>query len=129
MVEDSKFSLKTTFNEAIHSRVFLALFVIIIIQAIAFAILVFSMGKIGVPQVPIRFDGFSFTELFRENGSYLINFAVFGVVVAVMNILVSLKLYHTKGRAMALGVLWLTVAIFVILTVILLALLGLGSVL
>jgi len=129
MAEDNKFSLKDTFNEAIRSRVFLALFIIIAIEAIAFVILVLSMGKIGVPQVPVRFDGFSYTELFRENGSYLINFAVFGVVVAVANIMVSLKLLHTKGRTMALGILWLTIAIFIILTIILLALLRIGSVL
>ena len=129
MKKDDKFSLKTTFGEAIHSRVFLVLFIVIILQAIAFAALVLSLGKIGVPQVPIRFDGFSFTELFRENGSYLINFAVFGAVVAITNILVSLKLYHAKGRMVAIGVLWLTIVIFIILTIILLALLRIGSVL
>jgi len=129
MVEESKFSIKDTFLEAIRSRVFLALFIIIIIEAVVFIIFVLSMGKIGVPQVPIRFDGFSFTEIFRENGSYLINFAVFAAVVAATNILVSLKVYRTKGRNIALGVLWLTVAIFIILTIILLALLGTGSIL
>ena len=129
MTENNKFSLKNTFNEAIHSRVFLVLFVIIIIEAVAFIALVLSMGKIGIPQVPVRFDGFSYTGLFRENGSYLLNFVAFGIVVAATNILVSLKLYHVKGRTVAVGILWLTVVIFVILTIILIALLGIGSVL
>ena len=127
--EENKFSIKKTFTEAIRSRVFLTLFVIIIIEAIAFIVLVLSMGKIGVPQVPVRYDGFSFTEIFRQNGSYMINFAVFGAIVAVTNILISLKVYYTKGRAIALGVLWLTVVVFVILMIILLALLETGSVL
>ena len=129
MKEEKQITLSGAFKEAVKSRVFLVLTVILVVQLVAFLIIVLSIGKVGSVQVPIRYDGYSYTNIFRDNGSYLLNFAFYGIVLFCANILVSMKLYIKKGRSMALGVLWLTVAVFFISTVILLVLLSTGSVL
>ena len=129
MEKTSKITLRDAFKEAVKSRVFMTLTIIVLVQLVVFLILLFTMGKIGSVQVPVRYDGFSYTELFRDNGSYLLNFAFFGVVVFIANILVALKMYSKKGRLATLAILWLTIAIFLIATILLISLLGVGSVL
>ena len=124
-----KNNLKTAFQQALGSRVFLALWAFIILQSIALIILVLSFGKIGQPGVPYRYDGFSSTGIFRDNGSYLLNLVLFAVAVPVLNSLISLKLYAVRGRNVGLGILWLTVIIMLIATVFVVALLNLGNVL
>jgi hypothetical protein len=122
-------SLKVAFQEALRSRVFLVLWVIILLQTVALVILTLSLGKIGQPGVPYRYDGFSATGIFRDNGSYLLNFALFAVVVPILNSLISLKMYVVRGRNVGLGILWMTVIVMLVATVFVVALLNLGNVL
>lgn len=122
-------SIKQAFLHAASSRVFLTLWVIILLQIIATLVLVFSFGKIGQPGVPYRFDGFSATGIFRDNGSYLLNFALFAVVVPILNIFISLKMYAVKGRSIGIAMLWLTIVLMMIAIVFLVALLNIGNVL
>ncbi|MDR1196730.1 MAG: hypothetical protein LBL08_00415 [Candidatus Nomurabacteria bacterium] len=126
---DKTMSIKQAFLHAASSRVFLTLWVIILLQIIATLVLVFSFGKIGQPGVPYRFDGFSATGIFRDNGSYLLNFALFAVVVPILNIFISLKMYAVKGRSIGIAMLWLTIVLMMIAIVFLVALLNIGNVL
>ena len=48
---------------------------------------------------------------------YTLNFAAFAAMVFVLSILTSLKLLEIKGRQLALGWLWLTVAVLLVSTV------------
>lgn len=124
-----KISLKTAFGQAVKSRVFLALWIFIILQAIVLILLTIGFGKIGQPGVPYRFDGFSVTGIFRDNGSYMLNFILFAVAVPILNSILSLKMYVVRGRNVGLAILWLTVVVMLIATVFVAALLNLGNVL
>jgi hypothetical protein len=126
---NGKVSLKSAFTQAIRSRVFLVLWIIIIVQAVFLVLLTLSLGKIGQPGVPYRYDGFSATGIFRDNGSYLLNFIFFAVAVPILNSFVSLKMYAVRGRSVGLGILWLTVVIMLAATIFVVALLNLGNVL
>jgi hypothetical protein len=126
---DKTMSVKQAFLHAVRSRVFLTLWIIIILQIVASLILVFSFGKIGQPGVPYRFDGFSATGIFRDNGSYLLNFGLFAVVAPILNVFISLKMYAVKGRSIGIAVLWLTIVLMMITIVFLAALLNIGNVL
>jgi hypothetical protein len=120
--------LKGAFREAVKSRVFLTLWVIIIIQTVLFLIIVLSMGRIGEPGVPVRHNGFECaTCINSDNGSYLLNFVFLAIVLSVVNVLVSLKLYSVKGRNIALTVLWLTIVVFAIALFFVLGLLNRGN--
>lgn len=124
-----KLSIKSAFKQAVRSRVFLALWIVIILQAVLLIVLTLSLGKVGQPGVPYRYDGFSETGIFRDNGSYLLNFVLFAIVVPILNSVVSLKMYLVRGRSVALGILWLTIVIMLVATIFTVALLNLGNVL
>jgi hypothetical protein len=126
---NGKISLKNAFQQAIRSRVFLMLWAVIIIQAVILIVLTLSLGRIGQPGVPYRYDGFSATGIFRDNGAYLLNFVFFAVAIPIVNSLVSLKMYSVRGRSVGLGILWLTVAIMLSAIIFVVALLNLGNVL
>jgi flagellar basal body-associated protein FliL len=120
-------SLKESFKEAAHSRVFIALWAVIVLQVCAMIGLVFVMGRIGQPGTPVRYDGFSATNISLDNGLYLTVFAIWAVIFAILNIVISLKTYGFRGRQVALIILWLTVSILLIATVFAVALLSAGS--
>jgi hypothetical protein len=124
-----KMTISAAAKHALGSRVFLVLWALLVVEAVALIILTFALAKIGQPGVPYRYDGFSMAEIFRDNGSYLLNFVVFAVVVPVVNSLVSLKLYAIKGRNIGLAVLWLSVVVMAVAIVFAAALFGLGNVL
>jgi hypothetical protein len=126
---NGKVNLKTAFTHAIRSRVFLALWMLILVQMIVLIVLTLVIGKVGQPGVPYRFDGFSATGIFRDNGSYLLNFILFAVAIPILNSLLSLKMYAVRGRTVGLGILWLTVVIMMIAIIFVVALLNLGNVL
>jgi len=124
---DKELSIKESFKAAAHSRVFVVLWVIILLQAISIAITVLVVGRIGEPGTPVRFDGFSSTGIFLDNGLYLIIFAFWAFIVAILNIAISLKIFGYKGRQTALAVLWLTIVLFVIAIFFIAALLSTGN--
>lgn len=128
MVNMSKtLTLRESFNRAARSRVFVVLWVIIALLAIVVSALTIIMGHIGQPGTPVRYDGFSSTGISLDNGLYLVVFAIWAILIAVLNIFISLKVYGLRGRQMALMVLWFTVALLLIATVFIIALLGAGS--
>ena len=116
-----------SFKAAAGSRVFVVLWIMILLQVLSIVTLVFVMGRIGEPGTPVRFDGFSSTGIFLNNGTYLINFAVWSVIVAVLNIFISLKVYSYRGRQIALTILWFTIVLLAVATVFVVALLNTGN--
>ncbi|GHU08244.1 hypothetical protein FACS189431_4160 [Alphaproteobacteria bacterium] len=126
-------TLKEAYKEALHSRVFIALWLVIVLQVVIFLVMLFTIGRIEAPNAPIRCDGFQATHcvdggIVVANGSYLVNFAILAIIVPIINVFTSLKLYAYKGRQIGLAVLWLTIVIFIIATVFVAALLGIGNI-
>lgn len=122
-------TIKVAAKQALKSRVFVILWVALLIEAIILIAVTLLFAKIGQPGVPFRYDGFSTEGIFRDNGGYLLNFLAFAVVVPVLNTLLSLKMYAVKGRNIGLAVLWLSIVIMTIAIVFVSALFGLGNML
>jgi len=120
--------VKNIFLQAIKSRTFVALWALILIQTIVLVILVSVNIQPRQLQIPVRFDAFAPEQYFRDQWFYLFNFMVFGVLVFIANSLVSLKILDVKGRHLALGFLWSTVAILVIVTVLIAAILRVAGI-
>jgi hypothetical protein len=126
-------TLKEAFKEALHSRVFMSLWAVIVLQVIIFLVMLFTVGRIGESNTPVRCDGFRALHcvdggIVVDNGSYLISFAVLAIIILVMNVFISLRLYAFKGRQIALTILWLTIVVFIVATVFVTALLGIGNI-
>lgn len=127
-MKKNSFNFKDTFKEISTSRVFVTLWIVLALQALIMLVITIVKGHIGSPGIPVRYDGLSNTGIFLANGSYLLNLGAFAVLVPVLNIIISLKIYAVRGRQLALLVLWATVVIMLIATVFTLALLGLGNI-
>lgn len=121
-------SIKPLLLEAIKSRIFVALWVVILLQTIALVILVAVNVHPSQLQVPVRFDTFSTTQYFRDQWFYLFNFIGFGVVMLSVNGLISLKILEVKGRHLALSFLWLTAAMLLIAIVLIAAVLRVAGI-
>jgi hypothetical protein len=106
--------VKNLFLEAIKSRIFVALWIVILIQTISIVVLVAVNAHPNQLQIPVRFNAFSTTQYFRDQWFYLLNFVFFAVAVFFINGLISLKILDVKGRHLALSFLWLTIAILLI---------------
>lgn len=114
---------KQAFTEVIRSRVFLALYFVMLLQTALLVVLVLAMSHSSQLQVPVHYSAFSSVQFYREQWYYLLNFAFFGLLVFGVNGFIALKLYAEKGRSMAVNFLLLTVAVLAISTVLIVALL------
>jgi hypothetical protein len=120
--------VKDTFLQAIKSRTFVALWVLILVQVIILTILVAVSVHPRQLQIPVRFDAFAPEQYFRDQWFYIFNFLIYGIVVFFTNTLISLKILDVKGRHLALGFLWLTIAILLIATVLIAAILRVAGI-
>jgi hypothetical protein len=109
--------VKNLFLDAVKSRIFVALWAVILIQVVSLIILVAVNIHSNQLQIPVRFNAFSATQYFRDQWYYLFNFIFFAVVVFLTNIFISLRILEIKGRHLALGFLWFTVATLLIATI------------
>lgn len=95
------------------------LFAIVTLLVAVFIIFVLGATNIRPSelQVPVRYTSFGITNFYRDKWYYLLAFVVFGLAVAVMHALISLRLYALKGRGMAVSFIWLSVIMLVIAAV------------
>jgi hypothetical protein len=120
--------VKSVFFEAIKSRTFVALWVLMLLQVTTLIILVATSVHPNQLQIPVRFDAFSNQLYFRDQWFYLFNFIAFGLVVFSVNSLISLKILDVKGRHLALGFMWITVAVLLIATILIAAVLRVAGI-
>ena len=64
-------------------------------------------------QLVSHYSAFGITHLYRDQWFYLLVFAVFGAIVAILHIVITIKLLINKGRSIALMFAWASVAIIV----------------
>jgi hypothetical protein len=120
--------VKEVLLEAVKSRIFVALWVLMLVQIIILVVLVAINIYPRQLQIPVHFDAFSTEQYFRDQWFYLFNFIAFGVVVFFINSLTSLKILEVKGRHLALGFLWITLAVLFIATVLIAAILKVAGI-
>lgn len=78
-------------------------------------------------QIPVRYTSFGITNFYRDRWYYLLSLVLFAVVVAIMHILVSIRLYQAKGRDLAVSFIWLSVIVLIIASIFIFAVLRVAS--
>lgn len=106
--------LKEVFNEAVHDRPFLIVWIMLLVMALVFVVLAALRITPSDLQIPIRYSSFGVTNFYRDNWYYLLSFVAIGVVMFLTHSFLALKLYAMKGRGLALPFLWLGVGMFVV---------------
>lgn len=120
--------LKSLFKEASHSRAFIALWGVMFVQIITLVIIASLYIHTNQLQVPVRYSAFAEKQYFRSDWIYLFNFIGFGVVVFVMNSLISLKLLGIKGRHLTLSFLWTAILVLAVAIVLIAAILRVAGI-
>ena len=62
-------------------------------------------------QMVVHYTSFGTTNFYRDKWYYLINFAVFVVIMAIVHVVLTYKILLLKGRDLALAFAWLGLAI------------------
>ncbi len=120
--------LKLLFKEASRSRAFIVLWGIMLIQIIMLVIIASLYIHASQLQVPVRYSAFAEAQYFRSQWLYLFNFIGFGVVVFILNSLISLKLLGVKGRHLALSFLWTSIIVLAVAILLIAAILRVAGI-
>ena len=120
--------VKTLFKEALKSRLFVGISILILIQTIFLVVLVSINIHPTSVQIPVQYSAFNPTLYSREQWYYLFFFSIFAVLVLIINLLTSLKILEIKGRSLMLSYLWLTSSILFIATIMTAALLRVAGI-
>lgn len=120
-------NLKDNFKIAFSDRGYLIAFVGLVLVALIIILMGIFQIRPSELQVPVRYSSFGVTNFYRDRWYYLIGFVVFAVVVALMHVLISLKLYVAKGRQLSIAFIWLSVIMLTISAVFIYAILRVVS--
>lgn len=96
---------------ALRDRMYLIALIVLIALSAGLVISTALQLQPSELQLPNRYTSFGITNFYRDKWYYLISFAVFGLVVLLIHVLLSLKLYARKGRELGVTMLWLGVAV------------------
>ena len=86
---------------ALRDRGYSALLVVLGLVTIIAAILMATQIQPVDLQVTNRYSSFGIAKFYRDKWYYLLSFVLSVVIVAIMNTLISLKLYDAKGGQLA----------------------------
>jgi hypothetical protein len=109
-----KQNIKIFLKDLISDRYILVMSVFILVLSIICAI------NIGVSIIPSdikivsHYSAFGISNYYTDNWVYLINFAIFGIIVSLLHIIISVKLLVAKGRSVAIMFIWSGVGVIMI---------------
>jgi len=97
-----KNTIQESFKQLITNRYLTTLAIITTLLAIGLAIYIgFSVQPRDLQQIT-HATVYGVTHLYSDHWYYLISFALFGIVAAMIHVFLSIKLYVTKGHPLAL---------------------------
>ena len=100
-------------KELITNRYLTVLSSVTIILAIAFVIYIGIVVRPSELQLVTHYTAYGVTHLYRDQWFYLLSFGAFGILTALINVAISLKVYLTKGHPLAIMFAWFGVGIIV----------------
>lgn len=106
-----KDTIKSSFKELITNRYLTVLSAATLLLAIGLVVyIIFSVHPRDIQQVT-HGTVYGVTHLYVDQWYYLLSFAAFGVMTAVIHIALAIKLYISKGHPLALFFAWMAVGI------------------
>jgi hypothetical protein len=108
-----KDTISHTFKELITNRYLTVLSGITVILAIAFVIYIGIVVRPSELQLVTHYTAYGITHLYRDQWFYLLSFGGFAVIIAFLNVAMSLKVFLTKGHPLAIMFAWFGIGIMV----------------
>ncbi|MEI6237479.1 MAG: hypothetical protein WCP03_02665, partial [Candidatus Saccharibacteria bacterium] len=120
-VENKFFNYCNYLINQMHDRYHTLLVKVIVLQKYLVYLLVGIVAiGIGLSIVPSdikivsHYSAFGVSNYYTDNWLYLINFVVFGIVVSLLHIIISVKLLAAKGRAVSIMFIWSGIGVIMI---------------
>ena len=107
-------SIKQSFKELITNRYLTVLAIVTIVLTLGYIAYIFITVRPSELQLVTHYTAYGVTHLYRDQWFYLLSFAVFGIMVAILHIGLAVKLFVTKGHPLAIMFAWLGIGIIVL---------------
>lgn len=107
-------TIKHSFKELITNRYLTVLTVVTIILTVAYMVYIFIAVRPSELQLVTHYTAYGVTHLYRDQWFYLLSFAAFGLIVALLHLSIAIKLYITKGHPLAIMFAWLGIGIIIL---------------
>ncbi|MES2631146.1 MAG: hypothetical protein V4611_04260 [Patescibacteria group bacterium] len=108
-----KDTITHSFKELITNRYLTVLSLVTVVLAIAFVIYISVVVRPSELQLVTHYTAYGVTHLYRDQWFYLLGFGAFAIIVAFLNIGISLKVFLTKGHPLAIMFAWFGIGIIV----------------
>jgi len=99
-----------SFSELMGDRQLFVLGIFIALSAISFVLYVALNVHPSELQLVSHYSAFGVTHFYRDQWYYLLAFGVFGLLVAVMHISLTVKILIVKGQTLAILFAWMSIA-------------------
>ena len=116
-------------KELIADRYLLVLLLGLLLFTLIFAVTIGLSIHTSERQLISHYSAFGITHFYFDQWFYLLSFVLFGVIVAVLNVIISIKLMIVKGHSMAVMFAWFGIGIIALGWVASLAILNLRALL
>lgn len=109
-----KSTIIKSFKELIKDRYLLVLLVVFLLVCVVYFIIIGLSIHSSERQVISHYSAFGVTHFYFDQWFYLLSFLAFGLIVAVMHTIITVKLLIVKGRSLAILFAWVGIAIILL---------------
>jgi hypothetical protein len=119
--------IRNSLKKLISDRYLLALIILLILLAVAFAITIGLSIHLVDQRMVSHYSAFGITHIYFDQPLYLFTFVLFELIVAAMHSVLAVKLLLTKGRSLAIICAWFGIGIVLMGWITAFAVLNLGK--
>ncbi len=99
-----------SFSQLLGNRRLFVLCIFLVISAISFMLYVALNVRPSELQLVSHYSAFGVTHFYRDQWYYLLAFGAFGLLVAVMHVVLAVKVLIVKGPTLAILFTWMSIA-------------------
>ena len=101
-------------KDLVADRYLLVLSSLLILLALGFAITIGLSIHPSERQLISHYSAFGITHFYFDQWFYLLSFVFFGIVVAVLHLIIAIKLLIIKGHSLAIMFVWFGISIILL---------------
>lgn len=106
--------ITSSFQQLAADRYLMTLIIVFLVACLGLLIFLSTAIHPGDRQVAVHFTSFGTTNFYRDKWYYLLGFAGFVVVMAIVQTILSYKIFEKKGRELAIPFVWLGILLVAI---------------
>ena len=107
-------TIKHSFKELTTNRYLTVLAIVTAVLMLAYVAYIFVTVRPSELQLVTHYSAYGVTHLYRDQWFYLLSFAGFGILVAVLHTILAIKLFLTKGHPLAIMFAWIGIGIIIL---------------